>query len=379
METHLKTTRISLVLIALSLIAIGFIFIYCASYVYALERFGSPSYFVKKQALGLLLGLIAFGSARFIPMSLLYRSTPLLTLAAIAISAMALLPGFGVVIHGSHRWLSLKLVTFQPSDLLKIGIVLYTAYFLSQPDRVHRWFIIKCMPLLAVLGVTSGILLFQPDFGLMITLLATTIIMLLIAQYHVRSILISIAMFVPVGLLLIVLKPYRLARIMTFLNPWKDPQGAGFQIIQSLIAIGAGGIKGLGIAHSKQKFYYLPMQHTDFIFSIIAEETGVLGTAVVIALFLALLYCGIKLALAAPDRYCFFVCIGLVVVMSLQTIINLAVVSGLAPTKGLGLPFISYGNSALITYMAMIGLVLNASSNQQAYSVASLHVTPTPL
>jgi cell division protein FtsW len=167
----------------------------------------------------------------------------------------------------------------------------------------------------------------------------------------------------PLGSLLIFMQPYRLKRILTYLNPWEDPKGSGFQIIQSLIAIGSGGIWGTGVGQSKQKFFYLPMQHTDFIFAIIAEETGFIGSSLLIVLYMLFAYFGFKISWHLKDRFAMFLVQGIIIIISIQTLINLMVTIGLAPTKGIGLPFISYGNTALACQMLMVGLIINASED----------------
>jgi cell division protein FtsW len=209
------------------------------------------------------------------------------------------------------------------------------------------------------------VLLKQPDFGLTVTLLITSGIMLFVAHIPLLYLVSTIAALIPVLITLVVIRPYRLNRILSFLNPWSDPQGSGFQIIQSLIAIGSGGLFGLGIGQSKQKFFYLPMQHTDFIFSIIAEETGFFGAFIIIMLFIALIYFGLRLATRFNTPFSFFATTGFICLIGLETAINIAVATALAPTKGIGLPFISYGNSALIGNLIMIGLIMNMVHNEK--------------
>jgi cell division protein FtsW len=216
-----------------------------------------------------------------------------------------------------------------------------------------------------MLGMTCAILLKQPDFGLTATLFATAFIIMFIAQVPLRYILGTLALMLPAAFALIYWQPYRLKRILTFLNPWDDPQGAGFQIIQSLIAIGSGGFSGVGIAQSKQKFFYLPMHHTDFIFSIVAEETGFLGSCILISLFVMFLFFGIRIATQLHDQFSKLATFGFVTLISMQAAINILVATGLVPTKGMGLPFISYGNTSLIATMIMIGLIINMVQAQK--------------
>ncbi len=342
------------------LIVVGFIFVYSASSVYALEAFGSATYFLKKQFVGLLLGFAGLIGVQFIPKKMLTKLSPYFFLGALFLTALTLLPTITQRIRGSARWLRLPGLTFQPSELLKISLILYLAHCIStQTKKYSFWH--GYVPVLAILIIPSLLLLKQPDFGLTVTLFITTLILLFIAQFELRHVLITLISLVPVLIGLIYMRSYRLKRILTFLNPWQDPHGSGFQIIQSLIAIGSGGVTGVGIAHSKQKFFYLPMQHTDFIFSIIAEETGFIGCTFLIGLYILLLYFGIKIALQLKDLFARFVLLGFVILINLQAVINIAVASGLLPTKGIGLPFISYGNTALVCNLWMIGIIMKVS------------------
>jgi cell division protein FtsW len=230
---------------------------------------------------------------------------------------------------------------------------------LTKKEKKINSFVHGYLPFLTIVGLACLILLKQPDFGLAVTLGSTVFIMLFIAQFRAMHLLATCACALPILVGLVYFFPYRLKRILTFLNPWEDPQGSGFQIIQSLIAIGSGSFWGSGIAQSKQKYFYLPMQHTDFIFSIIAEETGFIGSALLIMLYILFLYFGLRIAWYLRDHFAMFTTLGFVIFTSLQALINFCVTLGLVPTKGIGLPFISYGNSSLICSLAMVGLVIN--------------------
>ncbi|BDC34507.1 putative lipid II flippase FtsW [Candidatus Dependentiae bacterium Noda2021] len=345
------------------LIVIGLIFIYSSSSVFALEKFGTSLYFVKKQLMGLLVGLGAFALARYFPLQRIKQYAPIFYILSLLLTALTLLPHFGIRIHGSSRWISLAGFAFQPSELLKITLILYVSFLITKKCHVVSHFWQRFVPITLILALASLVLLQQPDFGLTVTLMVTCVIIFFIAQYQMRYLTWSIAAAVPAVALLIVTSPYRVRRVLTFLNPWSDPQGSGFQIIQSLIAIGSGGAWGSGIAHSKQKFFYLPMQHTDFIFSIIAEEIGFVGSCIIIFAFMALLFFGIRLALKMKDPFCTYATLGFIIMMNIQTLINIAVATGLAPTKGIGLPFVSYGNTSLVGYLIIIGLIVNMTKN----------------
>lgn len=343
------------------LILVGFIFIYSSSSVFALEKFGSAHYFAQKQLMGLIIGLLGLIALYIIPTRTILKLSPALLLATLALTALTKVPSLAVHIHGSSRWLKLPgIPAFQPSEFLKLALLLYTAYFLTKHDARRATFFRSYLPLMAILGITSGVLLAQPDFGLTVTLCATVFILLFIAHYPMVYLLSTIAVLIPAAITLVYLKPYRFQRIMTFLNPWADPKGSGFQIIQSLIAVGSGGFWGVGISNSRQKFFYLPMQHTDFIFSIIAEETGFFGALCLIGLYIAFAYFGIRLALGLRNQFALFTTLGYVTITTMQAFINLAVTTGLAPTKGVALPFISYGSTGLICNIAMLGFIMKA-------------------
>lgn len=345
--------------IAAILITFGMVFIYSSSSVYAMEKFGLSYYFVKKQLVALILGICVLIVARLLPLEFIKKYSPLFFWGSLTLTALTFVPFLSQRIHGSSRWLNLGGFGFQPSELLKISLILYLAYFLEKRSHKITSFAHTYIPLLVILGSTCAILLKQPDFGLTVTLFATALAMLFVDQFQVKHMLIALAGIIPAAIALVLYKPYRLKRILTFLDPWSDPQGAGFQIIQSLIAIGSGSFWGLGITNSRQKFFYLPMQHTDFIFSIIAEETGFVGASLLILCYVLFLYFGMQLVWHMRDAFSKLATFGLITLISLQTVINLAVATGLAPTKGIGLPFISYGNTALICNIAMLGLIMN--------------------
>lgn len=351
------------------LMIIGLVFVYSASSVFALEKFGTPYYFLKKQIVGLSIGIAGLFTLQWCTPSLIKKLSPVAFLLSIIASALTLLPSFSHHIHGSSRWLSIAGFSLQPSELLKMVFIIYCAHVLSKKKYKYS-FIRGFLPVLViVLLIPSIILLLEPDFGLTVTLFLTLLMMLFLANFHIRHILITIFSLMPLAFLLIITKPYRMQRIATFLNPWRDPKGSGFQIIQSLIAIGSGGFLGVGIAQSKQKFFYLPMQHTDFIFSIIAEETGFIGVVTIISLYSALLYYGIKIAQQLADPFSRLVILGFVVLINLQAVINIAVTVGLVPTKGIGLPFISYGNTALVCNLWMIGIIMVLVRSELKHSV----------
>jgi cell division protein FtsW len=359
-EQKLKYNLSVFLLINFTFVVLGVIFVYSSSSYYALETLGQPLYFVKKQLFGIFLGIMAFMFARIMPLRFFKNISFFALLATTILTALPLINSLSHKMHGSHRWLNLHGFIFQPSELLKVTLVIYLASLLSRKKIVDNSTHKTALPLSIILLVIGLILLKQPDFGCLVTLFSTTLIMLFVANLPLRYFLGTICTAAPIGFLLIYLQPYRWQRILTYLDPWKDPQGTGFQIIQSLIAIGSGGLWGTGIAQSQQKFFYLPMQHTDFIFAIMAEEIGFIGSLFFITLCILFLFFGCKIAWNLENLFAIYLVQGIITIISLQFLINLFVSTGLAPTKGIGLPFISYGNTALVCNLFMIGLIDNA-------------------
>ncbi|HAU30417.1 MAG: stage V sporulation protein E [candidate division TM6 bacterium GW2011_GWF2_43_17] len=365
--TQRSSLRITLISIIISLVIIGLVFIYSSSSFYATQLYGDGAFFVKKQLVGILLSALIVYALAMLPLDIIRRAAPLLFVTSLIITYATLIPGIGCTINGSRRWLLIGGFSLQPSEILKASFILYLASYLERkqvtPVKSHK----ILAPILFLMGICCFALLKQPDFGQAVTLSFTALALFFVAGGNIQYLLMLAGLGIAGGIALIVAKPYRFRRVLIFINPWKDPQGAGFQIIQSLIAIGSGKWWGTGIAQSKQKFFYLPMQHTDFIFSVIAEETGFCGIAFLICLFIALLFTGTKLARAMTTTFGTMTCLGFTFLVIFQTIINIFVSSGLAPTKGIGLPFISYGGSSLIGLALLLGVVINASLEEHAH------------
>ena len=359
-----KYSLLSLVLfLSTVLITTGLIFIYSSSSVYALERCGGAAYYVKRQLFGIALGLIGMSIGIVLPLSFIKKMSPLFFLGSLGLTLTTFF--CGITIHGAHRWLSIGGIAFQPSELLKISFLLYSSYFLAKRGTAVTHFWRSFIPYIAIIVLTSIVLLIQPDFGQAVVIGTTGLLVFFIAGCNPLHLGYIAGALLPVITALIAYKPYRLKRVITFLDPWSDPRGSGFQIIQSFIAIGSGSWYGLGIGNSKQKFFYLPMQHTDFIFSIIAEETGFLGSVFLVSIYMLLLLSGIKLALQLIDPFSYFLTLNFFFMISLQALINLCVAVGLVPTKGIGLPFVSYGMSSLFCCLCLLGVIINALLTQE--------------
>lgn len=359
-EQNAKSKLLGFLLISAVLTLIGLIFIYSSSSVYALEQTGNSAYYLKKQAISVLIGLFLFVICAQVPLRHIQNSSLFFLLASLGITLIGFIPRFALKVHGSSRWISIMGMSFQPSELLIPAVLLFVAAFLAKRLVTKSLVTVSSLPAVGLLALVFGVLLKQPDFGAAVTLFSSLLILFFVTEIGIKYLVYFVLGISPFIAALVYAKAYRLQRIMIFLNPWSDPRGKGFQIIQSLIAIGSGQMWGQGISASRQKFFYLPMQHTDFIFSIIAEETGFMGALGLIMLFLLFCYFGIGIVMRLKDPFAKFLTLGFVSLITVRAVINLMVSSGLLPTKGLGLPFISYGGSAIICLFCMLGLITNA-------------------
>jgi cell division protein FtsW len=319
--------------------------------------------FIRKQLFTVLLGLIAMFVAYKIRLSHLKKAAVPLLLVSLA-CLLLVFTKFGVSGGGARRWIRIWPSTFQPSELVKLCMVVFLAWFMSmqtyRQDKFKYFIIPVC-----VMGLFQAVFLKQPDFGAAVSLGILTMAMLFLSGIKLRYIFSLGILAVPVVIKLIS-EPYRWKRIAAFLDPWKDAQGSGFQLVQSFIALGSGGIKGVGLGEGKQKLAFLPEIHTDFIFAIIGEEMGFIGAVFVVLLFFILFLRGISIAKRTHDPFAYYLCYGISMMIAIQAVVNIAVVTGMLPTKGLPLPFISYGGSSLIVSMTAIGLLLNVSKTRDA-------------
>jgi len=354
-----RNIRINLFTVAVILMCVGIVMIYSSSSIYALERYKDGLFFLKRHLIFMFIGAIL----TFIFMAVDYHklrkiARPLLVISLVLL-VLVLIPGLGREVSGARRWFRFKLLSFQPSEFANLAVIIYIADFISRKGNLIKTFLKGFLPPVCFLGLAAVLILMQPDLGTTVALGFVVLIMLFVAGVRPAYILSLILASLPILYLLIFSVPYRRARVLAFINPWLDPRGSGFQIIQSQIALGSGGIFGVGLGHSKQKLFYLPAAHTDFIFSIIGEELGLLGTIGVIVLFIIFIQQGIKIIKNAPDRFGYFLSLGLVLMVSFRAIINIGVSCGLLPTKGLPLPFISYGGSSFIFDMVSVGILVN--------------------
>lgn len=348
-----------LFLVTFILIGFGLVAIYSASAIFAEDKFGDSFFFLKRQLLWASLGLVAMLAAGRIKYELIKSlSKPLLFLT---ITLLILVLLFGREVGGAQRWLRVGGLSFQPSELGKLALLIYLANYLTRKQAWIKRFWQGFLPPLVVTGGMVGLIILQPDLGTGLFLGVISLILLFIAGARIIHLAGLTLSSLPVVYFLIMGVGYRYRRILTFLDPWQDASGAGYQIIQSFLALGSGGMTGRGLVWSRQKLFYLPASYTDFIFSIVGEELGLLGTTLIVILFLVFLWAGMRVACRAPDLFGYLLGVGITLTISLQAIINIGVATGSLPTKGIPLPFISYGGSSLLINMIGVGLLLNIS------------------
>lgn len=357
-----KLPDIILLLVTLILVTVGTAMIYSSSSIIALEKFKDGQYFLKKQLFFVFVGLTFMIIMTRIPYTQLRKwAYPGMILSFIFLS-MLLIPHLGMKRGGATRWLNLGGFSFQVTEMVKIAIVIFLAHLLTRKAHQLKDFSKGVLVPLVITSIIILLILLEPDFGTAVIIATILLLMLCIAGSQIKHLLFLIAAFIPVGVLLIFYKGYRITRLTAFLDPWKDADNTGFQIIQSLLSFGSGGAFGVGIGDGMQKLFYLPEPHTDFILSIIAEESGFIGVAIVIVMFAIFAFRGFMIALKAPDLFGTLLASGLTMVIALEAFINIAGVMGLIPLKGLVLPFLSYGGTAFIMTMTAVGILLNIST-----------------
>lgn len=348
---------IGIVLIAL----FGVIMIYSSSYVWAEYKFNNPFKYVKNQGLFLAIGLILMFFISKIDITIFYKKINMILFASIFLLILVLIPGIGTVRNGSRSWFGIGSFGIQPSEFSKLALILFTSKYLIKNEKNLSSVVRGVLPILGITLLIFGLIMLQPDFGTGMIIVMSIIGLLFVGGVNFKF-FIKLGVLGAIGIaILILMAPYRLKRILSFLNPWSDPLGSGFQIIQSLYAIGPGGIFGQGFLKSRQKHFYLPEPQTDFIFSIISEEFGFLGVIIVVGLFLLIIYRGFKIARKCEDLFSKYVAFGITFGLSFQAILNLMVVVGLIPVTGVTLPFLSYGGSSLLITLCSMGILLSIS------------------
>lgn len=360
---RLEAYDMVVLLMAVALTCFGVVMVYSASSIMAAKKFHDGFYFLKRQGVFAIVGFGFMALAMNIDYHFWKRAAVPILLGCLVLLALVLIPGIGGSAGGASRWIRLPGIRVQPSELAKLALIMYMAYSLDKKQDKVRFFSTGFLPYMLVLMVLLGLLLKQPDLGSALTMGGVAVVMLFGAGTRLSYIISMFLLALPFAYYAIMHVDYRRRRIMAFLNPWEDPTNTGFQIIQSWIAVGTGGLIGQGLGEGRQKMFYLPEAHTDFIFSVVGEELGFLGVMVIAAMFFLLVLRGIRIAVYAPDFFGRSLAFGIITLLGIEAFVNMCVVTGLFPTKGLALPFISYGGSSLVMTMFAVGILLNISAS----------------
>jgi len=350
-----------LFLTTLLLVAIGLTMVFSASGILAKEKFGGSFFFLRKELMAFVVGMGAMLAARIVPLQTIRRAALPLFLVTLVLMGLVFVPSLGVTAGGASRWLRLGPLTIQPSEIAKLSLVLFMAHILAKKQQ-RIGFLGSFVSPMIFAGLAIGLTLLGKDLGGGAVMGATLFFLMFTGGVRPAYLLSEILLALPALYLLIASVPYRKKRILAFLNPWEYERGAGFQIIQSYVAFHAGSFFGQGLGEGKQKLFYLPEAHTDFIFSVIGEELGLFGTLTVIGLFVLWLCRAIRIGWRAQDPFASYAAFGIAFMIGLQALFNMAVVTGLLPTKGLPLPFVSYGGTSLVMALMSVGILLNISS-----------------
>lgn len=356
--------EIALFIVSFILIGIGIAMSYSASAIFAERVFGDSLYFLKRQLLWCCLGFFIMMVVQHIDYRYYQHYTRIMLLFTMVTLILVLIPGIGITVKGSSRWLGYSPLQFQPSELVKLFVVIYFAKVFSYDNHREINVLQLLLPLLVV-GIFFLLIMLQPDFGTAINLAIISVVLLFVSGFPLMYMIGLALLSVPMFYLLIYQVEYRRQRILAFFDPWSDRFGKGYHIIQSFIAFKLGGMLGAGLGSGTQKIKRLPEPHTDFIYAVIAEEAGLLGTFSILILYLLFFYFGVKIALKAPDEYGRLLAMGLTLLITVQAFLNISVVIGLLPTTGIPLPFISYGGSSLLVNMMATGILLNISKYRE--------------
>jgi cell division protein FtsW len=359
-----------LFLATLALVSVSVVMVYSASALLALDRFQQPYLFVTKQVMWVLLGIALLSLVMRVDYRV-YRNDTLVWTALGVVGLLLVAVLFSRPVNGARRWFAVGGFGIQPSELAKLIAIVFTAIMLER--RMHRVNDLHyaLLPIALVVGPLVGLVVLEPDYGTAVSLLAVVGIMVFAAGISYRYLLGAVLLTLPPLWVILMSAEYRRRRLVAFLDPWADPLGDGFQIIQSLIAVGTGGISGRGLMQGVQKLLYLPEPHTDFIFAVVGEELGLIGASVIVICFCVIAWRGMRTALRAPDGFGAFLALGLTMMIVLTAFLNMSVVLGLMPTKGIPMPLVSFGGSSLLINLLGLGVLLNISQHASAETKAA--------
>jgi cell division protein FtsW len=356
-----STPDFLIIISTLSLLIIGVMMVYSASAVISLQQNHDQFFYVKRQLLFAGLGVTLMFFMMNLDYWILRTWAKAGLLACFGLLILVLIPGVGLVRGGAQSWIGIGAFSIQPAEFIKIWIIIFLAAYMAKNQKLMPSFTQGFIPPLALVFAAFALIMLQPDLGTGTVMVGTAVVMIFIAGARILH-LSALGMLGVLGFAgLILAAPYRIKRITGFLDPWQDPLGSGYQLIQSLYAIGPGGLMGLGLGMSRQKFYYLPEPQTDFIFAILSEELGFIGAGTVLVLFTVLLWRGMRVAISAPDLYGSLLAAGIIAMIGIQVVINVGVVTGMFPVTGITLPFLSYGGSSLTLMLMAVGILLNIS------------------
>ena len=365
MARKLKSDKV-LFLAVLLLICCSVVMVYSASAVLAMDRYQQPYYFLFKQVTWVVLGLCLLLSAMRVDYRHLKRPAVIWTTLGVSVAALIAVFFIGPEINGTRRWFAIGGIGVQPSELAKVAVILFTAAVLERRMNRIDEVSYSLLPVAVAAGSVAGLIVLEPDFGTAMTVLMIVGAMVFTAGLSYRYLCGLLITLGPLLYLVLASAPYRRRRLLAFLDPWDDPLDSGFQIIQSLIAVGTGGVFGQGLMAGVQKLFFLPEPHTDFIYAVIAEETGLVGATLVLLCFCVITWRGLRVAVLAPDRFGSLLALGLTMMVALQAFLNISVVLSLMPTKGIPLPFVSSGGSSMLVSLLCMGVLLNISQHASA-------------
>lgn len=358
---HKKSIDYSILILTIMLVLFGVVMVFSASFYYAEQNFNDQYHFFKKQIIGAVAGTACMIFLMLFNYKHLAKLRYILLLIAIALLGLVLIPGVGVTLNGSSRWIPLPGFQLQPVEVAKFAVIIFMAANIAGKKDKMKTFKYGVFPYLLILGIICGLLLLQPNFSAVIAIGLLTFILMFVGGARLLH-LGLLGGGAAVGLyVMLFTQQYRADRVDAFINPWVDPLGKGYQLIQSLYSLGAGGLFGMGFGNSRQKFLFLPYGESDFIFSIITEELGYIGALFLLALFALLIWRGVRVAIRAPDMFGSILASGIMAIIAIQVLMNVAVVTGTIPPTGVSLPFISHGSSSLVIFMSSIGVLLNIS------------------
>jgi cell division protein FtsW len=350
----------------------GLVMVYSASSATAYAFHHDTAYYLKRQMLWLVVAVFCAAIAYKLDYRVLRKLDSVILVAALLALIAVLVPHVGIVSGGARRWIGAGGFAFEPSEFAKLALIIYLASAISRRQERIRSLTRGLWPLLIVTFALAGLVLVEPDMGTATLVIFVAFAIIFIAGARLPHLLAVVLAIAPPVALFVLASPYRRDRIFAFLDPWKDPQNTGFHIVQSLLALGSGNVMGLGLGFSRQKFFYLPEQYTDFIFSIVGEELGLIGALCVIGLFLCFAYRATKIALAAPDSFGFFLVVGCTALIVIQAFVNIGVTTSSWPVTGVPLPFISFGGSSLIVSLVAVALILNVGTERRRSAALSM-------